>query len=197
VLAVTIVSVTLTTLVALAAIGAAVWQQRQGFGHDRQMADRASVRSSLGDTAAVLHRVEYAVNQVAAAVFGHADTLADPAHPERLEPIHDLERVGRELDLAIGLIRVQLGPDSGATKSLEEAGEASLNVWRKSRLIRLPTPGNIARGSERNERLFEQVEKSQEEFKAAVVCFVQRAHAVAGAQLPDPGAKRSGSAEAG
>jgi hypothetical protein len=194
VLAVTIVSVALTSLIALAALVASLWQQRERFAHERNMADRESVRSILADTAAILHRVEYSVDAVNSAVFGHADTLADPAHPERLEPIHDLERVGRELDQAIGQIRVQLGPGSSATKSLEEAGEASLNVWRKSRLIRLPRPGNVARVGERNELLFEQVEKSRDEFKAAVACFVERAHAVAGAQLPDLVAAESGPA---
>jgi hypothetical protein len=196
VLAVAIISVALSSLIALAAIGAAVWQQRRAFGHDREMADRASVRTSLVDAAAVLHRVEGAVDEASRAVFGHADTLADPSHPERLQPVRDLQETNTEFDLTIGLIRVRLGPSSGATKALEEAAEASRNVWRAARRIRLPKQGDhMVRVSDRNEALIDQVERSQADFKTAVRSFVERAHAVAGAHLEEKGPAESADPE--
>ena len=180
-----IISVLSTSAVAGGAIWAGVWQQRRGFGHDREMADRESVRASLVETAALLHRAEYAVDEVNSAVFGHADTIADPEHPERREPIDRLEKVGRELDQAIGLVRVQLGPESSATKALEDAGAACLEVWRKSRRIRLANDRNAAVVGKRNDRLIEEVEQARADSKEAVRRFVERAHAIAGARLPD------------
>jgi len=149
---VAIISVASSAAVALGAIGANLWQQRRSFDHDREMADRASARSSLVDTMAVLHRVGYAVDEVSQAVRGHADTIADPEFPERLEPVQHLEEVGRELDRTIGLIQVQLGPGSSATKSLEEAGKAALTIFRKTKMIRFPTRNrDVAVVGERNE----------------------------------------------
>jgi hypothetical protein len=179
--AVSLISVALSSIIALAAIGAGVWQQRQLLNHERETADRASVRSTLAETAAILHRAGYAIDEVNAALMGHAATMFDPAHPERAESVKGLERVGRELDRAIGLLRVQLGPDSSTTAALEEAATALLKGFRATRRIRFRSPPNL-RIEDVNDVLMEEVEKAREEFNGAVASFVKRAHAAAGAQ---------------
>jgi hypothetical protein len=180
--AVSLISVALSSIIALAAIGAGAWQQRQRLNHERETADRASVRSTLAETAAVLHRADYAIDEVNAALMGHAATMFDPAHPERAESVRGLERVGRELDWAIGLLRVQFGPDSSTTAALEEAGAALLKGFRAVRRIRFRSQPN-PRIEDVNDARMEEVEKAREEFKAAVARFVERAHAAAGAHL--------------
>jgi hypothetical protein len=91
--AVSLISVALSSIIALAAIGAGVWQQRQRLNHERETVDRESVRSTLAETAAILHRAEYAIDEVNAALMGHAATMFDPAHPERAESVTGLEMV--------------------------------------------------------------------------------------------------------
>jgi hypothetical protein len=43
------------TVVALAAIGSAVWQQKRSFAHERELNDLAAVRSLLDDARVALH----------------------------------------------------------------------------------------------------------------------------------------------
>lgn len=180
--AVSLISVALSSIIALAAIGAGVWQQRQRLNHERETVDRESVRSTLAETAAILHRAEYAIDEVNAALMGHAATMFDPAHPERAESVTGLEMVGRELDRAIGLLRVQFGPDSSTTAALEEAGAALLKGFRAVRRIRFRSQPN-PRIEDANDAQMEAVEQAREAFKAAVASFVERAHAAAGAHL--------------
>lgn len=187
-LAVAIVSVVVSALVAIAAIGAAVWQQRQGFGHEREMADRASVRDSLAEAAAILNRAEYAIGEVNVAVIQHGSTIFDPEHPDRLEPLNRLRDAGKELDQAVGLLRVQLGPRSSATTALAEADAALLLAFRSANRLRYlgpdPKGAQVARIEDRNDQDTQLVDQGRENFKAAVERFVERAHAAAGAKLP-------------
>jgi hypothetical protein len=114
--------------------------------------------------------------------------MFDPEYPERAASIGALATVGRELDQAIGLIGVQLGPASSATTALEEAGESLSGAYRAIRGMRYRTAAGgrpIMRIEERNEKLEAQFDRERDAFKSAVSRFVERAHAIAGARLPD------------
>lgn len=188
-LAVTIVSVALSSLIALAAIGAGVWEHRQARKHERAIADRGSVRDTLAETAAILHRAEYAIDSLQVTLMQHGSAMFDPAHPERTQCQDDLRAAGRELDLAVGRLRIQLGPKSSVTVALEEADAALLDGFRALGLIRLEDPEGqeprTARIEVGNERLTDRIGKARDDFKAAQARFVERAHAAAGADLPD------------
>jgi hypothetical protein len=184
VLAVAIISVVLSSVVALAAIIAGARQHRRGLGHEREMADLESVRGSLVDTATILHRAEYAIDDVWLAVTAHGVTIYEPGYPERSDAVAPLREVGRELDQAIGHFRVQLGPCSSATVALEQVGAALLAAYRSVRGIRYRVDARgapILRVEARNEKLVEKFEKDRDDYKVAV----ERAHAVAGARLPE------------
>ena len=49
------------TVVALAAIGSAVWQQKRGFSHDREMDDLSDTRRLFDDAAVALHDASVAL----------------------------------------------------------------------------------------------------------------------------------------
>jgi hypothetical protein len=186
-LAVTIVSVALSSLIALAAIAAGVWEHRKGREHERGIADRESVRDTLAETAAILHRAEYAIDDLHVTLLQHGSTMFDPAHPERVKCKDDLEETGRELDLAVGRLRILLGPKSSVTAALEEADAALLDAFRALGLIRLEDPEGEGRRAQRiesvNDEQRERIERDRDDFKAAQARFVERAHAVAGADL--------------
>jgi hypothetical protein len=61
-LAVAIVSVAVSGTVAVAAIMAQLWQQRKSLERDRKLSDLDSVRGVMAKAAAVLHRMEYALD---------------------------------------------------------------------------------------------------------------------------------------
>ena len=187
-LAITIVSVALTSTIALAAIIANVVQQREGFRHDRGMADRDAVRDALAEASAVMHRAEYAIDAVSAALLGFGSTMFDPDHPERAQPQSELEAVGRELDKALGRLRILLGPRSSVTLAAEDANTALLDGFRAVGLIRLEGPDGEGRRAnriaDRNDELVDRVQQARENFKIAQEQFVERAHAAVGADLP-------------
>jgi hypothetical protein len=186
-LAVTIVSVALSSLIALAAIASGVWEHREGRKHERGIADRESVRDTLAETAAILHRAEYAIDDLHVTLLQHGSMMFDPAHPERVKCKDDLEETGRELDLAVGRLRIHLGPKSNVTAALEEADAALLDAFRALGLIRLEDPEGEGRRAQRietvNDEQRERIERDRDDFKAAQARFVERAHAVAGADL--------------
>jgi hypothetical protein len=153
------------------------------------MADRDAVRDALSETAAVMHRAEYAIDAVSAALLGFGSTMFDPDHPERARPQSELEAVGRELDQALGRLRILLGPRSNVTLAAEDANTALLDGFRAVGLIRLEDPDGEGRRAnriaDRNDELVDRVQQARENFKIAEEQFVERAHAAVGADLPD------------
>jgi hypothetical protein len=187
--AVAIISVVLTSLTAIAAIGANLWQQRQGFRHERGVVDRTAVRELLSRAAATLHQAEYAVDEAVAELVAYGASMFDDAHPERLAPYTKVEAVGVEFDKVLAEVRILLGPDHPATQSLEDADAAFLEAFRAMKMIRLEDPAIKGTYAEREVAAMVAIERDRartgrENFKTAQEKFVRRAHAAAGAALP-------------
>lgn len=187
--AVAIISVVLTSLTAMAAIGAGLWQQRQGFHHERGVVDRGAVRELLARAAATLHQAEYAVDEAVAALVAYGAGMFDDDHPERLAPYTKVEAVGVEFDKVLAEVRILLGPDHPATQSLEDADAAFLDAFRAMKMIRLEDPAIKGTYAEREVAAMvagerDRARAGRENFKVAQEQFVRRAHAAAGAALP-------------
>jgi hypothetical protein len=105
------------TVVALAAIGSSVWQQRRGLAHERKLADLAAVRSVLDDAALGLQRVGDLQNP----------SLLD--NPEaffgRLQ-----ESVVRDFEPTKSRLTVRLGQPHALVISFEYAMD-SVNDWER------------------------------------------------------------------
>jgi len=79
------------TVVALAAIGFAFYQQGRGFRHEREMADLDAVRRVLDDAATALHEADYARGEVMSADIRHGRWLLERAR----ESVERLRQAGR------------------------------------------------------------------------------------------------------
>jgi hypothetical protein len=188
-LAVTIISVTLSSIIALASIAASVWRDRQRQIHERGIADRASVGDLLSRTAAVLHKAEYAIDDALSSLLAYGAAMFDTDHPNRMAPYDKLEEVGQEFDEVLGQVRIRLGPEHPATKSLEEADVAFLDSFRAMGMIHMEDPAIKGTYAEQEVRDFvrrerDRANRGRDNFKIAQEQFVVRAHAAAGVHLP-------------
>lgn len=188
-LAITIVSVALSSIVALAAIGAQVWQEQKRRDHERGIADRASVQDVLSKTVAVLHRAEYAIDDAHLALLQWGAKMFDNEHPDRAAPFSTLEGVGREYDAVLGEVSIRLGPTHPATRSLVLANHAFLDGFRALAAIRREDPD--VEGSYAEAEVVEAVaserdrlKQARHDFRSAQAEFIDRAYNAAGAKLP-------------
>jgi hypothetical protein len=87
------------SVVALAALGLVVWQQRRGVDHGRELADLADARAVLDDAAQALRDADYA---------RHGVLMAGPAAATGVV-LERLDKAGAAMD-AIGIrLAIRLG----------------------------------------------------------------------------------------
>ena len=104
------------TVVERAAIGSAVWQQKRGFSHDREVRDTDHVRGLLDDAAIALHRASYArddVMRVGPAVARNRKGVAAK-----------IATTGTALDELTEHSSVRLGPTTVAVTHFRDAADA-------------------------------------------------------------------------
>lgn len=181
-----VIAVAGAQIVALAAIGAGFWQQRKGFANERELADLESVRELMSEAAAVLHRVEYALDQAHSTLVEWGARFFEDE--ERAKPYRELEAVGREADGVLGQLRIRFGPEHPATLAFGDADAAMLDVFRALGLIKMEDPAISGTYAERQvaemlEAQRERVARGRENFGIAQEQFVAAAHASAGAKL--------------
>lgn len=180
------IAVVASSFVAIAAIGTAFWQQERGFGHERKLADLESVRGVMSGAAAILHRIEYALDDANSTLMEWGAAMFD--NEARAKPYYQLKEVGREADGVLGQLRIRFGPDHPATLAFGDADAAMLDVFRALGLIKMEDPdvkGSYDEGQV-DQMLKEQrkrVTTGRENFGIAQEKFVQAAHAAAGAKL--------------
>lgn len=186
-LAVAIVSVAVSGTVALAAILAQLWQQRKGFEHDRKLSDLDSVRGVMAEAAAVLHRMEYALDDANAALRGWGAEFFE--NEEREAPYRALASVGREADMHKGTLRILFGPEHPVALAFDASTAATLDGYRALWMIKMEPPAEQGTPERREVRQFveeqrERLETARENFRIAQDEFVAVAHAAGGARLP-------------
>jgi hypothetical protein len=173
--------------VAICAIGAGWWQNRDSLGNQRRLADLAHVRGLLDDAAIALHGAAYILDEVRSQVTQH--TPAFFKSEKGTEVFVDLGRCGRDLDALLERLRVRLGSEHQAVLCFTRAAGALLDIYRACGLARHePDPNGSPAAAhaidkfhaETRERLLNQ----RERFDEARVAFIAAAHAIAGVQLP-------------
>ncbi len=112
------------TVVALAAIGSAVWQQKRGFSHERELSDLADVRAMLDDAAVALHEADYAYGDWISRGFSDTPTT---------EAIKHIGQTRMTIDRVVERLAVRLGPDDAAVQHLHAAKDA-LRAFEKEML---------------------------------------------------------------
>jgi hypothetical protein len=172
--------------VALAAIGANFLQQRRAFANERELTDLESVRGLLSEAAAVLHRVEYALDEANSTLIQWGGAFFE--NEERAKPYRELEAVGREADEVLGQLRIRLGPKHSATLAFGDADAAMLDAFRALGLVRLeePAPAGTPTREEFAEMMEQQrdrVSAGRENFNIAQEQFAEAAHAATGVRL--------------
>lgn len=181
-----VIAVAGAQIVALAAIGAGFWQQRKGFVHERKLADLESVRDLMSEAAAILHRVEYALDSANSTLTEWGAAFFEGE--EREKPYRQLEEVGREMDGVLGQLRIRFGPGHPATVAFADADAAMLDVFRALGLVKVEDPA--IKGSYEEREVVEMVAQQRdrvrtgrENFGIAQEQFVAEAYAAAGAKL--------------
>jgi hypothetical protein len=182
-----LVALLAANLVTLAVAAAGFWRQRRGFAHDRELSDLESVRSVMADAAAVLHRMEYALDDALATLRGWGAAFFESE--EREKPYKVLEAVGREADLLKGQLRVLFGPEHLVAVAFSNANTAMLDAFRGLWMVKMEPPAERGTPSQQEVREFERqqgerVETARDNFAAAQEQFVKAAHTAGGAKLP-------------
>jgi hypothetical protein len=185
--AVSIVSVAVSGLVAVAAILVGVWQQRRLFEHERGIADRGAVRGILADAAAILHRAEYAIDGASLRFTEWGAAMFE--NDERAKPFATLRDTGTEFDAALAQVKIALGPEHEATLALQDADAAYLDAYRALDMIRMEDPAITGTYAEQEVTEFigrerDRFSTGRDNFKVAQEQFFERAHSAAGARLP-------------
>ncbi|HEU4737589.1 MAG TPA: hypothetical protein VFS54_00765 [Solirubrobacterales bacterium] len=186
-LAVAIVSVAVSGAVAVAAIVAQLWQQRKSLEHDRKLSDLDSVRGIMAEAAAVLHRMEYALDNATATLMGWGAGFFD--NEEREAPYRALATVGREADMHKGTLRILFGPEHPVALAFDAATAATLDAYRALGMIKMEPPAEQGTPERREVRAWveeqrERLETARQNFRVAQDEFVAAAHAAGGARLP-------------
>jgi hypothetical protein len=182
------VSVLSSTSVALATVGAGLYQHHRGLAHQRKLADLENVRGVLDDAAALLHRTAYELDRVRFEVGAHgAAFFRDEG---RTEVYERLGRCGEEADALTERVAVRLGREQPAVKAFAETNEAALAIYRALGSLRLyveppPDPGH---GAAQVRRLVDEkrveIETRRGDFDRRRDVFMSAAQLTAGAQLP-------------
>jgi hypothetical protein len=109
------------TVVALAAIGSAVWQQKRSFVHDREMTDLADTRRLFDDAAAALHDASVALSGLERALFTGGASFRS-MFPDALT---DAESATESLKSIRGRLAVRLRADHPALTAFGDAHDAA------------------------------------------------------------------------
>lgn len=149
-LAVAIVSVAVSGTVAVAAIVAQLRQQRKSLEHDRKLSDLDSVRGVMAEAAAVLHQMEYALDDATATLRGWGAEFFE--NEEREAPYRALATVGREADLHKGTLRILFGPEHPVALAFDHATAATLDAYRALGMIKMEPPAEKGTPEQREVR---------------------------------------------
>ncbi len=189
----TAVSIAAPNIVALAAIGARVWQRHSSRKHDRERHDLDAVRAILNDKAVALHRIAYALNDVRSHLTQHGDSFFTSPHGgERGEEIfEELQSVGRDADVVVERLAVRFGRRAAVTEAFTKADDATLEISRALGLLRMESAPDGSSAAERY--LAESMTKTRAKLKEqrayfndAREAFIVEAVNLAGARLGEP-----------
>lgn len=181
------VAIVVSGAVAVAAIIATWHQHSRGLGHERKLADLASVRDLLDEAAVALHRVTYVLDDVRSSLTQYGGVRFFKTD-DGTTTYEQLGEHGRELDALLERLSVRLGPEHEAVSAFKAADEAVLQVWRAAGLLRLePESDGDEAASRQIERLNNEkrdaIEGDRGAFDAARERFVAAAHGAAGSRL--------------
>jgi hypothetical protein len=196
-----------TLVVALAANSAAIAaivygfkQHRASLDQQRKLADLAAVRDLMDETAAHLHGVATALDNVRLRLttmgVGFFESNEGVERPEGMEQLRELGRAGDQLDVLRERLAVRLGERHSVVVKLTEVDEAVLAIWRALDGIRFNVDRDADPGYGQRwirDYFDEQHAKITEErtvFDAARKAFLAAAHSAAGAQLPTTTTRR-------
>jgi hypothetical protein len=151
------------SVVALAALGLVVWQQRRGVDQARELADLADARALLDDAARALRDADYA---------RHGMLMAGPAGVTGVL-LERLDKAGAAMD-AIGIrLAIRLG-DEDVVRQFRTAGEALLAISRE-----VHAPADATDPDEQ----WQEVQAASARFQDAGRRFIAAAGRIVGARL--------------
>lgn len=158
-------------VVALAAIGAAVWQQRRGFGHEREMADLADTRSLFDEAVVALRHSDDMRHRATQALFSQGSWTGERA-PEAVAAVGVAATALAPLR---DRMAVRLGLDHEA---VEGFNRVILTLREVAHLLSMPSEYADAREG------WNATKVAAEEFKAAQAAFFSYAVRAVGSKLP-------------
>ena len=184
--AVSIVSVVVSGIVAVAAILVGVWQQRRAFAHEMRLADRAAVRGALVEAATTLQKSRTALTYARGVLEEGVDELGSPHGAKRIQACVDN---WDPLAANLSKVGVGLGPEHPAAQAMNEATTSYVVACQALRRLRRPGPAIVTpeQDQERDQEISELRERFEQKsvtFREASERFILNAHAAAGAQLP-------------
>jgi hypothetical protein len=159
--------------VALVALGSAVWQQKRGFAHEREMADLADIRRLFDDAAVALHDASRAMSGVERGLFRDGRFVSQRS-PEALS---NAEEAGERLKVIRGRLRVRLEPADASVQTFARAHDAA---WDVIRAVFAMDPGPGGASGE----AFKAVQDGHRRLVAATDEFMSAATEAVGARLP-------------
>ena len=153
------------TVVALAAIGAGIWQQRRGLKHSRELTDLSAVRSVLDEAALALQRIE----------LPSGELLDRESREEVFEASDELEPIRARLT-------VRFGRSHALVRDFADTMEA-LGDWSRAATVLA-----VLQNSDRPENVSYAADQALIEaasmYRSATTAFLDAAAETAGARLP-------------
>jgi len=161
------------TVVALAAIGSAVSQQRRGFRHERALSDLADARSLFDDAAVALQDASRALSGLERGLFTHGASIRS-GMPDALP---NADAAGESLKTVHGGLGVRLPADHATVVAFARAHDATREAVNAA-FAQDPAPGADLREA------WDTVRGGHERLIAATSEFMEAATATVGARLP-------------
>jgi hypothetical protein len=165
------------SVVAVAALGFAAWQQTRGFRHEREIADLADVRSVIDDATVALHEADFVAYEAKEEL-----TTGASAEPDVSVLEARLRAMAEALSNPHERLAVRLGIEHPVTEAFNSARAAMWNLWRAVHAIR----ADFVRGQLDDKLLAEynSLSDSRED-------FIRLAVRTTGARLPRQKATRA------
>ena len=173
-------------VVALGAVGAGLWQNRETLMTQRRLADLDNVRGLLEEAAVALHRAAYVLDEVRTQVTQHTPGFFKSERGT--EVFADLGERGKDQDALVERLRVRFGRSHAVATAFERADEAFLDIYRAAGSARIepdsdgsPAANDMIRDF--HDKIRSRLKEQRDRFDEARNDFIDAAGEAVGADL--------------
>lgn len=175
------------SIVAVAAVGLTWDQHRRGLRHERELSDLGPVREVFDESAVLLHRIAYDLDDVRSYLTQHGGVSFFKTE-KGTEVYKLLGEHGKNADVLYERLSVRLRRDHAAVVHFKAANVAVLSIWRAVGLLRRKPEANGHESAARqiavlNAEKRAQIEADRATFDTSRDRFIAAAQRAAGARL--------------